>query len=167
YKKMKRDAEKAGLVKKEEDVLTYILYPAIAPSFLRGERKPEAIPSVKEVESKQNVDLPSYMEVEVDGEIFSVRIVSVEGAEVASSPKPHEKIPHGEMEGGVKSNMQGMVLEVVARTGTLVKKGDVLIVLEAMKMENPIKSPKDGKVGEIFVNQGDVVQSGDVLLVIE
>ncbi|HZD43166.1 MAG TPA: pyruvate carboxylase subunit B, partial [Methanomicrobiales archaeon] len=123
YAKMKRDAVKAGLVKKEEDVLTYILYPAIAPSFLRGERKAEAIPSVKEVESKQPVDLPSYMEVEVDGEVFSVRILTVEGAEVAPSPKPHEKIPHGEMEGGVKSNMQGMVLEVVARTGTLVKKG--------------------------------------------
>ena len=108
-----------------------------------------------------------YLEVEVDGEIFSVRILTVEGSAVTPTPKPHEKIPHGEMEGGVKSNMQGMVLEVVAATGTMVRKGDVLIVLEAMKMENPIHSPRDGRVGEIFVNQGDVVQPGDVLLVIE
>ncbi|MDI6718837.1 MAG: pyruvate/oxaloacetate carboxyltransferase [Methanomicrobiales archaeon] len=166
YEKMKRDAVKAGLVKKEEDILTYILYPAIAPAFLRGERKAEVLP-VKEAESKPPVDLPSSMEVEVDGEIFSVRILTVEGSAVTPTPKPHEKIPRGEMEGGVKSNMQGMVLEVVAATGTMVRKGDVLIVLEAMKMENPIHSPRDGRVGEIFVNQGDVVQPGDVLLVIE
>ncbi len=166
YEKMKRDAVKAGLVKKEEDVLTYILYPAIAPAFLRGERKAETLP-VKEAEIKPSVDLPSSMEVEVDGEIFSVRILTVEGSAVASTQKPHEKIPRGEMEGGVKSNMQGMVLEVVASSGTRVNKGDVLIVLEAMKMENPIHSPRDGRVGEIFVNQGDVVQPGDVLLMIE
>jgi pyruvate carboxylase subunit B len=71
------------------------------------------------------------------------------------------------MEGGVASNMQGMVLEVVVSRGAPVKKGDTLIILEAMKMENPIYAPRDGKVAEIFVNQGDVVQPGDVLLVIE
>ena len=46
------------------------------------------------------------------------------------------------------------------------KKGDPLMVLEAMKMENPIASPRDGKVTEIFVDTGDVVASGDVLLVV-
>jgi pyruvate carboxylase subunit B len=63
--------------------------------------------------------------------------------------------------------MQGMVLKVPVSRGTTVKKGNVLIVLEAMKMENPIHSPRDGKVSEIFVNAGDVVQNGDVLLVVE
>jgi pyruvate carboxylase subunit B len=62
--------------------------------------------------------------------------------------------------------MQGMVLKVLVRVGEAVKKGDPLMVLEAMKMENPIASPRDGKVTEIFVDTGDVVASGDVLLVV-
>jgi pyruvate carboxylase subunit B len=77
------------------------------------------------------------------------------------------KIPRGDVAGGIKSNMQGMVLKVVVSRGATVKKGDVLIVLEAMKMENPIHSPVDGRVGEIFVDTGDVVSSGDVLLVVQ
>jgi pyruvate carboxylase subunit B len=60
-----------------------------------------------------------------------------------------------------------MVLEIAVGRGSEVRKGDLLIVLEAMKMENPIHSPFDGKIAEIFVNTGDVVQSGDVLLVVE
>jgi pyruvate carboxylase subunit B len=166
YEKMKGQAVAEGLVKKEEDVLTYILYPAIAPSFLRGERKVEEIP-VRQKPSSSQVDIPRSMEVEVDGEIFNVRIVSIEGSATAAAVPAEGKIPRGEIKGGVKSNMQGMVLEVAVRRGEEVGKGDVLLVLEAMKMENPIHSPVDGKVTEIFVDVGDVVQSGDVLMVVE
>jgi pyruvate carboxylase subunit B len=111
--------------------------------------------------------VPSSMEVEVDGERFSVRIISVEGSAVSGVPAPAEKIPREDMEGGVKSNMQGMVLEVKVTRGATVAKGDILLVIEAMKMENPIQSPWAGKVTEIFVEQGDLVQSGDVLLVVQ
>jgi pyruvate carboxylase subunit B len=108
------------------------------------------------------------MEVEVDGEVYSVRIVSVGGTAVVSKAgaAPPGKAPKGEIEGGIRSNMQGMVLKVLVRVGEAVKKGDPLMVLEAMKMENPITSPRDGKVTEIFVDTGDVVASGDVLLVV-
>ena len=78
-----------------------------------------------------------------------------------------QKAPRGEVEGGIKSNIQGMVLKVNVSRGSVVKKGDTLIVLEAMKMENPIHSPTDGKVTEIFVDTGDVVSNGDVLLVVQ
>jgi pyruvate carboxylase subunit B len=166
YAKMKEEAIKAGLVKKEEDVLTYILYPAIAPSFLKGERTAEVIPS-KKAAAVAIPDMPSSMEVEVDGEIFSVRIVSVEGSTVETKGSPAPKIPRGDIRGGIKSNMQGMVLEVAVSQGKEVKKGDLLLVLEAMKMENPIHCPVDGHVTEIFVDAGDVVQNGDVLLVVE
>jgi len=167
YEKMKKEATAAGLVKKEEDVLTYILYPAIAPSFLKGERVLEEIPK-KQAAAKPQADIPSQMEVEVDGEVFSVRIVSVGGSQVAvTTVSAPQKAPRGDLAGGIKSNMQGMVLQVLVNRGASVKKGDTLIVLEAMKMENPIHSPADGKVTEIFVDAGDVVQNGDVLLVVQ
>ena len=166
YEKLKEEAEKAGLVKKEEDILTYILYPAIAPSFLRNERALEEIPKKQSV-IKPASDMPSQMEVEVDGEIFSVRIVSVGGSKVEVAGIAPQKIPRGEFAGGIKSNMQGMVLKVLVSRGASVKKGDTLLVLEAMKMENPIHSPVDGRVTEIFVDTGDVVQNGDVLLVVQ
>jgi pyruvate carboxylase subunit B len=166
YEKMKKEAEDAGLVKKEEDVLTYIMYPAIAPSFLKGERILEAIPA-KQAPRKPEPGIPDTMEVEVDGEVFSVRIVSVGGTRVEVAGVTPQKAPRGEFAGGVKSNMQGMVLQVLVSRGASVKKGDTLLVLEAMKMENPIHSPVDGKVTEIFVDAGDVVQNGDVLLVVQ
>lgn len=167
FEKMKEQAIADGLIKKgDEDVLTYILYPAIAPSFLKGERKPEELP-VKNQRQSSPADIPHAMEVEVDGEVFNVRILSVGGSAVASSAAPAQKIPRGDIQGGIKSNMQGMVLEVAVSRGSEVKKGDLLVVLEAMKMENPIHSPIDGRVSDIFVNAGDVVQSGDVLLVVE
>ena len=170
YERMRAEATEQGLVRRAEDVLTYILYPAIAPSFLKGERSPEAIPTARpgEAAARQATDVPSMMEVEVDGEVFSVRILSVEGTAVATSvEKVPDRVPRGDIRNGVKSNMQGMVLEVRTGRGAHVKKGDTLIVLEAMKMENPIHSPRDGVVTEIFVDKGDVVQSGDVLLVVE
>jgi pyruvate carboxylase subunit B len=166
YESMKAEAEKAGLVKKEEDILTYILYPAIAPSFLKGERLIEEIPKKHSI-SKPATDMPNQMEVEVDGEVFSVRIISVGGNKVEVASIVPQKIPRGEIAGGIKSNMQGMVLSVLVNRGASVKKGDTLLVLEAMKMENPIHSPVDGKVSEIFVDTGDVVQNGDVLLVVQ
>jgi len=166
YEKLKEEAEKAGLVKKEEDILTYILYPAIAPSFLKNERTLEEIPKKQSV-TKPASDIPSQMEVEVDGEIFSVRIVSVGGSKVEVTGITPQKIPRGEFAGGIKSNIQGMVLKVLVSRGASVKKGDTLLVLEAMKMENPIHSPVDGRVTEIFVDTGDVVQNGDVLLVVQ
>jgi pyruvate carboxylase subunit B len=166
YERMKAEAVEAGLVKKDEDILTYIIYPAIAPSFLKGERTIEEIPKKQSVQI-QSPDIPSQMEVEVDGEVFTVRIVSVGGSRVEVASVTPQKIPRGEIAGGVKSNMQGMVLKVNVSRGSAVKKGETLLVLEAMKMENPIHSPADGTVTEIFVDSGDVVQSGDVLLVVQ
>jgi pyruvate carboxylase subunit B len=164
YDKMRIEAEEAGLIHKEEDVLTYILYPAIAPSFLRGERQAEQIPSHVPKKSS-GFSMPESMQVEVDGETFTVRILAI--GDEATSERPKTSGKPRDRPGGIKSNMQGMVLEIKVGRGDEVKAGQILIVLEAMKMENPITSPKDGVVSDIFVEGGDTVLSGDVLMVIE
>lgn len=165
YEKMKKEATDAGLIRKEEDVLTYILYPAIAPSFLKGERQPENIP-VASAKKSAGFEMPESMQVEVDGETFTVRILAIGDSSGVERPKVSGP-PKTEVPGGIKSNMQGMILEMKVGRGDEVKAGETLLVLEAMKMENPITSPRDGVVGEIFVDTGDTVLSGDVLMVIE
>ncbi|WP_316735409.1 biotin/lipoyl-containing protein [Pedobacter aquatilis] len=64
----------------------------------------------------------------------------------------------------VKAPMPGLVLDVVVEEGSEVKKGDNLLILEAMKMENIIKSPTDGVVKKISVNKSDKVEKNQVLL---
>lgn len=69
---------------------------------------------------------------------------------------------------GVKAEapMPGTIVKVVATKGATVKQGDILFVLEAMKMENEIMSPADGTVVDINVTQGAAVNTGDILAVI-
>jgi biotin carboxyl carrier protein len=67
----------------------------------------------------------------------------------------------------VKSPMPGLVVKVLHEVGDDVKKGDRLIVLEAMKMENDVKAPRDGKIVKIAVGTGDPVEGGRELLTIE
>lgn len=64
----------------------------------------------------------------------------------------------------VKAPMPGLVLNVLVVEGDVVKKGDSLLVLEAMKMENMIKSPSDGTVKKIEIKQGDKVEKNQVLI---
>jgi pyruvate carboxylase subunit B len=85
---------------------------------------------------------------------------------VAQAVAPGKKAPRGEVEGGIRASMQGMVLKVLVSVGSAVKQGETLLVLEAMKMENPVTSPREGKVTDIFVDTGDIVSGGDVLLVV-
>ena len=60
--------------------------------------------------------------------------------------------------------MPGTVLGVKVSQGAFVKRGDVLVILEAMKMENEIFAPRDGTVAQIVATQGASVNTGDVLL---
>lgn len=68
--------------------------------------------------------------------------------------------------GAVKVNapMPGKILAVKTNVGAAVKKGDVLLILEAMKMENEIVAPQDGTVATIAVSVGSAVESGDVIV---
>ena len=67
---------------------------------------------------------------------------------------------------GVKSPFPGNVNAVKVTPGQMVKEGDVLVIVEAMKMENEITAPKSGKVGQVLVQKGAVVETGAVLVTI-
>jgi glutaconyl-CoA/methylmalonyl-CoA decarboxylase subunit gamma len=82
--------------------------------------------------------------------------------QVAKTSRPDE--PKGA--GSIKSPLPGVILEILVKEGDVVKLGQKLIVLEAMKMENSIDADKPGKVISIMKNKGDAVMEGDVLLVI-
>ena len=64
----------------------------------------------------------------------------------------------------VKAPMPGNILDVKVKAGASVKAGDILVILEAMKMENEILAPQDGTVAAVNVSKGDTVNSGDVLV---
>jgi len=162
--KFRAEGEKMGIIKKDEDVLTYALYPAVAPKFLRGEVIEEPLEKPKEVESAELTSIPTEYNVEVDGELFDVKVVPTGFIEIGSGSV---KAPNGPVEGGVTSSMQGMILKLKVAKGDKVDKGDIVAVLEAMKMENDIHAPNSGTVQEIFIEEGDTVGTGETLMIIK
>lgn len=68
---------------------------------------------------------------------------------------------------GIKSPLPGVILDIKVKEGDTVKRGQTLLVLEAMKMENDIKSDRDGKVTSIKVSKGESILEGTDLIIIE
>ncbi len=67
----------------------------------------------------------------------------------------------------IKAPMYGVIMKIEKTKGSSVRKGDLLFILEAMKMENEIVAPENGKIKDILVSPGENVQKNAVLLVIE
>jgi biotin carboxyl carrier protein len=67
----------------------------------------------------------------------------------------------------IKASMPGLVIRVLGTVGQAVKKGEPVLILEAMKMENEIRAPGDGVISQIKAAQGQAVEKGDLLLVLE
>ena len=99
---------------------------------------------------------------EVDGSAAPAAPAAVPAAAPKAAPKPAPK-PAAEGE-PVKSPMPGTILNVPVKVGQSVKAGDVLVVLEAMKMENEIKASRDAVVASVAVNKGESVDTGTVLV---
>ena len=120
--------------------------------------------------------------VEVNGTHYTVEMEKKPKAEVApkpvarpaapapapapaSAPAPAAKSAAGKS--GVKSPLPGVILDIKCNVGDEVKKGQTLIILEAMKMENSINADKDGKITAINVSKGESVLEGTDLVIIE
>jgi biotin carboxyl carrier protein len=83
--------------------------------------------------------------------------------------KRHSRVGDHSVEGRVEivARMPGKVVRILAERNSLIRAGEGVLVVEAMKMQNEVKSPKDGRLLEIRVRDGQTVISGEVLAVIE
>lgn len=112
----------------------------------------------------------THYQVEVDKQIQKTKtpklIRSVVSPSTDSSPSIQKTSSPGSPKGVgfIKSPLPGVILNVHVREGDIVKIGDKLITLEAMKMENSVNSDKEGKIISIKVRQGDSVLEGDLLI---
>ena len=117
--------------------------------------------------------------VTVNGTAYEVTVESVSGGRMASAPVARTAsapvaraaapvaAPAASGSGEtVSSPMPGTILDVKVAAGQAVKSGDIIFILEAMKMENEICAPCDGTVSSVAVSKGAAVNPGDVLCVI-
>ncbi len=108
--------------------------------------------------------------VNVNGTVYEVAVEVMDGAPAAAAPAAAAPAPApvAAPAGGEKvaSPMPGTILAVNVSNGQTVKKGDVLFVLEAMKMENEIMAPCAGTVASVSVTKGAAVDTGALLCVI-
>ncbi len=106
----------------------------------------------------------SIYQVHYDGKLFKIELM-----DELKKRMLEKRGGAGGLEGAytVKSEMPGKVVEVKVKEGDEIKKGDVLLILESMKMQNEIKSPKDGKVTEVFIKGGDTIEAEANLITIE
>ena len=88
-------------------------------------------------------------------------------AAAPAAAAPVTKPAAGGGKSGVKSPLPGLILDIKVNVGDEVKKGQTLIILEAMKMENSINADKDGKIAAINVSKGESVLEGTDLVIIE
>jgi pyruvate carboxylase subunit B len=192
-KKELKEIDNGSLIKKEEDIMTYILFPQVGLKFLRGEIKAEFVsdqlplpighpltrgmikqsfPEHKQLwiettppeERTGPIQIPTEFEVEVDGEPYEVKVVPSGGYLVKGDEKPAVQGKPKNIEGAVKTNMQGTIMGIKVRKGDKVKKGAVIATIEAMKMEQELKSILDGEVKNIYIKEGDSVASGDIIM---
>ena len=161
YEEAKKAVDALGLAKKEEDYLTYALYPQVALKFLKGAATEESLVK-KDMASDLGASLkaePLALNVEIDGEAYLVKVAPAGMTIQEAQPKAPTD--------GVTVPMQGVVIRYKVKKGDRVAKGDPVAVLEAMKMEQNILANKDGKIREIYVKEGTTVAPGDVLISIE
>lgn len=161
YENARKAVDALKLAKQEEDYLTYALYPQVALKFLQGAAVEEQLVK-KSPDSTVSAPInaePMALNVEIDGESYLVKVAPAGMTIEEAKPKAPKD--------GVTVPMQGVIIRYKIKKGDRVAEGDVVAVLEAMKMEQNILANKSGTVKEIYINAGTTVTPGDVLMTIE
>ncbi len=115
-----------------------------------------------------------HLKITVNGVAYDVQVEEADGSAVSApsaAPAPAAKAAPAPKKAAaaasgdpINSPMPGTIVNVPVKAGQAVKAGDVLVILEAMKMENEIKAPKDGTVTSVNVNKGESVNTGTLLV---
>jgi oxaloacetate decarboxylase alpha subunit len=171
--------ERFTLANEVDDTLTYALFPQVGLKFLKNRNNPDAFEPAPGTEPEPvpvantavNGDSGVYT-VEVSGTSYVVRVT--EGGDVAqlseSSPAPVTHAAPAKTSVGdakpVPAPLAGNVFDVLVNPGQTVSEGDVILILEAMKMETEIRSPVTGSIAEVLVKTGDAVKVGDALITV-
>ena len=156
-----------------DDVLTYALFPQIGMKFLENRDNPSAFEPVPtgepEVAAPASSGSTEAYTVVVDGYAYNVSVgPGGKVADIQSAPAAVTTAVPAPAAGGagqaVPAPLAGNIFKINTAAGQMVKSGDVIMVLEAMKMETEVRAPSDGVVQTINVKEGDVVQVGDTLI---
>ncbi|WP_017444987.1 sodium-extruding oxaloacetate decarboxylase subunit alpha [Gayadomonas joobiniege] len=165
---------------KIDDVLTYALFPQIGLKFLENRNNPDAFEPAPKAEDAQADNKaqpaasvtqagPAAYSVRVDGKVYQVEvapsgeITDIKGMTGGSD----ETVPQSTSVSGAETlnaPLSGNIFKINVNPGDQVAAGDVVIIMEAMKMETEIRAAKDGEVVSVHVKTGDSVQSGDPMI---
>lgn len=175
-----KEAQEQGLTLADDqidDVLTYALFPQVGLKFIKNRNNPdvfEPVPSVEDKSSKapsKSVSNSNKMKAEqysvkVDGKVYDV--VVAQGGELKEvTLKDSEHIPQSaSVASGETLNapLAGNIFKIKVKAGQVVNEGDVVIIMEAMKMETEIRATHTGTIAEVLVSEGDAVTTGDAMI---
>jgi len=161
---------------KVDDVLTYALFPQIGLKFLENRNNPSAFEPVptgeietpKQTKSASNDDAPEAYSVSVDGKVYEVVVAPsgelssvVHGAQKDEAHTQHTTVNASET---LNAPLAGNIFKILVSPGSVVADGDVVIIMEAMKMETEVRAASSGTIASINIKEGDAVTTGDVLL---
>ena len=158
---------------KIDDALTYALFPQVAPKFLENRGNPDAFEPAPKGDAEDTftvtVDGNEYV-VKVDdgGDITQLGALNGAPTSMGGATAPAAGASGAAPAGGeaMKAPLSGNIWKVEAAAGDYVEEGDVIVILEAMKMETEVRASKSGTVGSVSVKEGDSVSVGDTLLTI-
>lgn len=181
-------AEKVGFTPKDEQVLSYLMYPQVfldyckaydqfgevklldTPTFFYGMRLGEKINVEIEKGKVLIIRLDEIGEADEEGNRILFFNLNGQRREIVVNDKSiqstivHRKKAEPTDKNQYGATMSGSVLQVLVKKGDHVKKGDVLMITEAMKMETAIEARFDGVVDHLYVQPGEIIQSGDLLI---